>query len=54
MSRESSSGLEIACALLFAAALWGFRASLFIARVARNLRNEWSQHDQPSQRIEKK
>ena len=39
MSRESSSGLEIACALLFAAVLWGFRASLFIARVARNTTN---------------
>lgn len=52
MSRGSSSGLETACALLFAAVLWGFRASLFLSRVARNLRNEWQQHDQPSQRTD--
>lgn len=54
MSRGSSSGLEIACALLFAGALWTFKTSLFLARIARNLRNEWHRHDQPTQRTEKK
>lgn len=54
MSRGSSSGLEIACALLFAGALWTFKATLFFARIARNLRNEWHRHDQPTQGTEKK
>jgi hypothetical protein len=54
MSRETSSGLEVAFALIFAAAIWIFQISLFITRVARNLRAEWDQHDQPSQGNEKK
>jgi hypothetical protein len=49
MSRETSSGLEIAFALIFAAAIWIFQISLFCARVVRNLRAEWDQHDQPQQ-----
>lgn len=46
MSRETSSGLEVAFALLFAAAIWIFQLSLFFTRLVRNLRAEWEQHDQ--------
>lgn len=49
MSRETSSGLEVAFALLFAAAIWIFQLSLFFTRLVRNLRAEWEQHDQPKQ-----
>ena len=49
MSRETSSGLEVVFALLFAAAIWIFQLSLFFTRLARNLREEWSQHDQEHQ-----
>ena len=49
MSRETSSGLEVAFALLFAAAIWIFQLSLFLTRLVRNLRAEWDQHDQPQQ-----
>lgn len=52
MSRETSSGLEVVFALLFAAAIWIFQLSLFFARLVRNLRAEWEQHDQPQQRNE--
>lgn len=54
MSRETSSGLEVAFALIFAGAIWIFQISLFLTRVARNLRDEWSQHDHAPQEGEDK
>jgi hypothetical protein len=52
MSRDAPSGLEVAFALLFAAAIWIFQISLFFTRLVRNLRAEWDKHDQPQQRNE--